>query len=887
MSINTFLDPEIEIDKREVRLLGLAFLFLLAVSFSIAIAASVRENDWLISIESVRHFIILPVWAIGIFTIVRSLRRYFPSRDPYLLPVAALLSGWGMLTIWRLDPIFGARQLVWFLLALTLLFFILRTKPDLNWLREYRYLWLSAGVILLASTLIFGTNPSGAEPRLWLGCCGIYFQPSEPLRLLLIVFLASYFADRMVFRWIDKRPSLFSSLAPLLVVWAFSISFLFIQRDLGTMTLFIFLLAVLLYIASSRWEVLLAAGLFTLAGSAAGFFFLDIIRTRFDAWINPWLDSIGGSYQIVQSLIALAAGGIIGRGPGNGSPGIVPAAHTDFIFSAITEEWGMLGALGMIALFAIFVARGLKIASCLHSPFDKLLAAGIAVAIGLQTIMIIGGVIRFLPMTGITVPFVSYGGSSLITSFVALGLLLVLSNRASRIAESSRPLLVTQAFFSIAWASLAIMVAWWTIVRGPDLVARFDNPRRAIAERYSRRGSILDSRGEILAESDDIRGSYQRTVLSGSYSSVVGYHSAFYGQTGIEASMDDFLRGNTGFDPLQLATSTFLRGYPPYGLDVRLTLNAQLQISVAQLMQGSRGAVVVLDSMNGRILALVSSPSFDPNTLADDWETLIARQDAPLLNRASQSQYQPGMLLSPLLVALAADQELVDINAPSDIQLEPVIFQGQQFDCSQSPPLTKTATLGNAVRYGCPGPIVELAELLGGEWIQDALATLNFYQAVKIGIESTKPADLDPIQNGTAAQLAAIGQGDLTVTPLQVARAYAALFNQGILPVLELVRSYQNADGDWVALAGDESPHAILSAEATQIVVTAAKEHQELIRSFGYLASAGPIGGKIAWYLASDRQNRLVVIVLESDSIDRAETIGLAVLQHLNSPTAP
>lgn len=885
MSINTFLEPDSEIDKREVQLLGLAFFFLLAVAFSIAIAASVRENSWLISIESLQHFIILPVWAIGTFTIVRSLRRFFPRRDPYLLPVAAFLSGWGMLAIWRLDPVFGVRQLVWFSFALTLLFFILRTKPDLKWLREYRYLWLSAGVILLASTLIFGTNPSADEPRLWLGCCGIYFQPSEPLRLLLIVFLASYFADRMVFRWIAKRPSLFTSLAPLLVVWAFSLSFLFIQRDLGTMTLFIFLLAVLLYIASSRWEVLLAAGLFTLAGSTAGFFFLDIIRTRFEAWINPWVDPIGGSYQIVQSLIALGAGGVFGRGPGNGSPSIVPAAHTDFIFSAIAEEWGMLGALGMIALFAIFVARGLKIAAYLQTPFDKLLAAGIAVAIGLQTIMIIGGVIRFLPMTGITVPFVSYGGSSLITSFVALGLLLVLSNRTSRKAESSRPLLVTQAGFSIAWASLAIIVAWWAIYRGPNLVTRSDNPRRAISERYSRRGSILDSNGQILAESDSVRGSHQRTVLANSYSSVVGYHSAFYGQTGIERSMDEFLRGNLGFDALNFAINSFLRGYPPHGLDVRLTLNAELQVSVAELMQGSPGALVLLDSSNGHILALVSSPSFDPNTLTEDWEALIAREDAPLLNRASQSQYQPGMLLTPLLVALAADQELIDIHALSTSTFEPINIQGQQIGCSRIPPAATIANLRNAVRYGCPGPIAEVAEGLGGEWILDALASFNFHQAVEIGIDSAQAVDLDPLLAGTATQLAAIGQGDLTVTPLQVARAYAALINQGIIPVLELVDSYQNADGDWVVLTDDESPHVVLSAEVAQIVLTAAEEYQDGIRGFSYLASAGPIGGQIAWFLASDLHGRLVVAVLESDSLDKAETIGLAALNLLTAST--
>jgi cell division protein FtsW (lipid II flippase) len=325
---------------------------------------------------------------------------------------------------------------VWLFVGAAAMVAVLNLPGDLRWLRRYKYTWLLGGLALTAGTLVFGVNPSGYGERLWLGCCGLYLQPAEILKLLLVAFLAAYLADR--------RESLFGSdgrregvsrstlayFLPMLVMWGFSIVILISQRDLGMSSLFFAAFLVMLYLASGRpMFVLLGLGLLAGAGGI-GYALFGVVRARVDTWLNPWADPSGTSYQIVQSLIAVAAGGLAGRGPGLGAPTLIPVAHSDFILAALAEEWGLAGVLAALGLLAVFVLRGFHIALCARGAFQQLLAAGLAAVVGVQALLIIGGVLSLLPLTGVTLPFVSYGGSSLVANFVALGLLLRMSASA-------------------------------------------------------------------------------------------------------------------------------------------------------------------------------------------------------------------------------------------------------------------------------------------------------------------------------------------------------------------------------------------------------------------------------------------------------------------------
>ena len=345
------------------RLLVVASVFLGFYALGLTLAPAARARSWEVDYRW-NHWLGYLTWLILIILVDRLIKRNLPNRDPYLLPVAALLSGWGLMTIWRLYPDFGLRQTMWFAIAMVLFAAALRLPENLEFLRRYKYVFLTGGLLLTGLTLLFGTNPaSNVGPNLWLGCCGVYFQPSEPLKLLLIIYLSAYLADKQPWTWIsssgsrkndagskgihrDQPRSLSNALpllVPILIMTGLTLLLLLVQRDLGTATIFVFLFTVIVYLATGRKLILfMSAALLFLAGISSYFLF-DVVQLRIDAWFNPWLDPSGRSYQIVQSLLAIAHGGIGGRGPGMGSPTLVPISHSDFIFSAIVEESGLGG----------------------------------------------------------------------------------------------------------------------------------------------------------------------------------------------------------------------------------------------------------------------------------------------------------------------------------------------------------------------------------------------------------------------------------------------------------------------------------------------------------------------------------------------------------------
>jgi cell division protein FtsW (lipid II flippase) len=369
------------------------------------------------------------VWSVALAGAWLALRRWRPDHDPLLLPITGLLTGLGLIMVARLAPAFATRQAIWSLLGLGAMLAVGLGLRDMRWLRRYRYTWLFAGLALLALTLVFGVNPAGTGSQLWLGLGGLYFQPSELLKLLMVVFLASYFAQ--------KRPMLTEGgyrvgrlrlpplpyLGPVLLMWGFSLVLLIWQRDLGAAWLFFGVFLVMLYATVGQvGYVVLGLGLFG-AGGTLGYRLFEHVRLRVDIWRNPWAEASGRAFQIVQSLLAFAAGGLLGEGIGQGSPTFIPVVHSDFVFSAIGEELGLLGTLGVVALFALLVARAGRIALTAKTAFRQLLAFGLAALVGLQALTIMAGSLKLVPLTGVTLPFVSYGGSSLVTSFTLVGLL--------------------------------------------------------------------------------------------------------------------------------------------------------------------------------------------------------------------------------------------------------------------------------------------------------------------------------------------------------------------------------------------------------------------------------------------------------------------------------
>lgn len=386
----------------------------------------------------------LTMWILCSLLGLWTLETRLPNRDPLLFPLAMLLTGWGLIAIDRLSEgyiyNFANRQTLWMTLGVVLMLITAIRPEPLRWMREYRYLTLIVGLLLLISTIIFGTNPTGSPfaPQLWLGFGQVFFQPSELLKIILVGFLASYLAEQypaLRAEGLDIPENSLLSLSPrilgpVLLMWALCIVILVWQRDLGTATLFFGVFVILLYVASSNLLVIAGGLLLTVIAGTAGYLLFAVVQLRINIWLDPWSQADGSAYQLVQSLLAFAAGGVFGQGIGQGDPTYIPVVHSDFVFAAIAEEWGLLGIVVISATILTIVMRGLRISVLQQDrPFFALVAVGLSSLIGIQSLLIMGGTLRVVPLTGVTLPFVSYGGSSLVVNFIILGLLLRLSQR--------------------------------------------------------------------------------------------------------------------------------------------------------------------------------------------------------------------------------------------------------------------------------------------------------------------------------------------------------------------------------------------------------------------------------------------------------------------------
>lgn len=696
------------------RLLQYAGIFLFIQSIILTLSPVVRERTWDVDYRF-SHWLGFFTWAVLIFFANKVIQKKYPEADAYIFPSAALLSGWGLITIWRLDEYFGARQTIWFAVSMLVFMLAIHFLPNIFFLRKYKYIFLTGGLIITALTLIFGTNPLGFGPRLWLGFYGIYFQPSEPLKILLVIYLSAYLADRASLQLFS-----FPLLVPTLAVTGLALLLLIVQRDLGTASIFICIFTIFIYLATGKKRILITAVASLALALLIGYFLIDVIHVRVVGWLNPWDDPTGNSYQIIQSLLAVANGGTIGRGLGIGSPLLVPVSISDFIYAAIAEETGLIGTLCLVLLIWLILARGLIISLKAPDRFRRYLASGIVAYLGIQSLLIIGGNIRLLPLTGVTLPFVSYGGSSLLTSFIALFILLHISNTEDdepALLENPQPYSVLAGILAFGLLACAMVTSYWSIIRAPDLLTRTDNPRRAIADRYVPRGELVDVNNQpinITEKEDDI---YIRKYIYPDLAPVTGYTHPVYGQAGLESSLDDYLRGLQGNPASLILWDQLLYGTPPAGLDVRLSIDLSLQAQADQLLSGHHGAILLMNAETGEILVMASHPTYDPNNLDEDGEALSNNQNAPLLNRATQGLYPIGNILLPLIRARFGERQPTEselqnfyneiglyespaINIPLDIDEEKLRFSPLQVT------LASTSLSNNGI---IPSPRIAIA----------------------------------------------------------------------------------------------------------------------------------------------------------------------------------
>jgi cell division protein FtsW (lipid II flippase)/cell division protein FtsI/penicillin-binding protein 2 len=756
-------------------------------------------------------------------------RRFAPGADPALLPLAAVLCGLGLAVLTRLDAADGGSlapaQALWLLAGIAALVATLVLVPSLERLARFKYSIMLLALTLLLLPAVVGREINGA--RLWIRFAGLSFQPAEVAKILMVLFLAAYLAEnrevlsvstkRILRMWLPPA----RQLGPLVVMWAVSLVVLVAEKDLGSSLLFFGIFLAMVYVATGRPAYVLAGALMFAAGAVGAYVLFAHVRARIGVWIDPFADAQGKGYQLVQSLFSLAAGGVTGTGLARGVPDRIPYVATDFIFSAIGEELGLLGGVAVVTAYLALCMRGLATAIRSRSDMAALTAAGLVASLGLQTFVIVGGVTRLIPLTGITLPFVSYGGSSILSNFILLGLLMRAGDDAP--AGSVEPvsigntgvlgrLALSRRLTRVAWmvaaltGALVANLTYLQVIAAPALTADPRNTRNLEKEMRSERGAILTRDGAVLASSVPAAGLYRRTYPSGRLAAhVIGYYSARYGRAGLEGALNDTLAGHRDFATFADAMDEAL-GRPVPGSDAVLTIDSRIQRAAESALAGRRGACVVLDPRTGAVLALASSPSYDPASVDARWAELSGSSgEAPLVDRAIASLYPPGSTFKIVTLTGALSSKTA---GPSTVYPAPPVleigggkvtnFEGSGYGSS---------TLAKATASSINTVFAQVAVQLGAERLVQ--------QARAYGLDSPVPFELavrpslmpapelmtkwETAWAGVGQPVGASAVKGPVVTPLQMALISSGVANGGIVMRPYLLARTQDASGKTIA----------------------------------------------------------------------------------------
>ena len=423
---------------------------LLLIAFAVGVTAAAYAGVGLaelgrIPAELPLHIAGMAALGLGLHLITR---WRAPYADPVIVPIALLLNGLGVVMIYRLDLAegrtlvdgFASRQVLGAAVGVLAAALVLLVVRDHRLLRKRTYTALAAGLVLLALPLVPGLGLQINGARIWIDLGITTFQPAELAKVALTIFFAGYLVtnrDTLSLvgpKVLGLRLPRVRDLGPLLLAWAASVGVLVFERDLGTSLLFFGIFVALLYVATERVSWIVLGLLLFVGGAVIAWRLFGHVQNRVGIWLDPFDPATvsGGSFQLVQGLYGMAAGGLLGTGLGRGSPDIVPFAENDFIFAAIGEELGLAGLFAVILLYLVFVQRGLRTAVGVRDGFGKLLAAGLAFSLALQVFVVAGGVTRVIPLTGLTMPFLAYGGSALVSNWIIVGLLLRISDLARR-----------------------------------------------------------------------------------------------------------------------------------------------------------------------------------------------------------------------------------------------------------------------------------------------------------------------------------------------------------------------------------------------------------------------------------------------------------------------
>ena len=773
-----------------------------------------------------------------------AVRKWAPNADPALLPLTLVLSGTGIVFVMRLAPAVALRQVLWLAVGILCLVAVLAFVRRAENLTAYKYTFGIAAVLLLLSPLVpfVGTEINGS--RIWLTLGPLSFQPGELAKVAIIIFLAGYLAQNRtqlsVFtgRIGRLRVPDAATLLPMLLMWGLAVLVVIFEKDLGSALMFFCVFLTMLYVASGRKLYLVIAGVLAAAAAVFLYFGFSHVQVRVATWLDPFADPLDSGYQLCQTFYTLADGGLVGAGIGQGLCDLIPVVESDFIFAAIAEECGLLGAAGILVCYVCFAIRGFATAARSRTDVAALMSTGLTAVVVLQAFIIVAGVTRLIPLTGITLPFISQGGSSLVANFIAVGLLLVCGNDGADLSKEmanaggsgshadaqsplgrvalGRRLTDTLICIGILFAVLLANLTSIMTVRAEGIHERPYNNHTVLAAQRVQRGDILTSDGVVLATSireDD--GTYTRTYPEGGFAAhVVGYYSLRYGTAGLEGAENEYLAGTKGYSSWSEALAT-LSGSGRTGDTLTLTLDSRVQAAAEAALGGYAGACVVMTT-DGAILGMASAPTFDPGDVAAILDDPDAYAGSPLFNRAIQALYAPGSTFKLVTLATVLEAGLYtetdEFEAPATIEIggaDIVNFEHEDYG---------TVTLARATELSANTVYGQVGAAMGPRTL--VLGAKNFLFGADIPFELDVATSLMPDPNEmtlweTAWAAAGEPVGEHTspagpqTTVLEVALIGCAFANGGEIPAPYIIAQITDADGNTV---DSTVPHTLKQA---------------------------------------------------------------------------
>ena len=753
-----------------------------------------------------------------------AVRFLAPGADPAILPIVFVLSGIGITFVTRLAPDMAMSQLIYLFIGVALMVVTLAVVKNLEAVKRYKYTLGIIGVVLLLLPMFVGTEINGS--KLWITIGSFSIQPGEFAKIFIVLFIAGYLSENREMLSISNREILgfkvprLRLLLPLFLIWGLCLLVVVFERDLGSAVLFYTIFLVMLYVATGRISYIVIGLVLLLIGGYAAYSLLDHVQVRFEIWLDPFADAQGDGYQLVQSLYSLADGGLFGVGIGKGMADSIPVVESDFIFSAIGEEMGLLGASAVLILYMLFAIRGFTTAARAKSDLAAFSAAGLTTSISFQAFLIVGGVTRLIPLTGVTLPFMSQGGSSLLSSFIVVGLLLragdeatgreteltgtgvavatdgaeggvsgsgtrfftgrsttqtggsharpgsSLHRRALETPESgvlgrvalAKRLTRTVFFFTALFAVLIGNLTYIQVFKAEDYQNMDGNNHTIAKSAYIQRGSIITSDGVTLAESlEQEDGTYVRSYPNGSLAAnVVGYTSTTYGNSGIEETMNDTLTGTEDYSTWKAAISS-LAGVSQPGNSVQLTIDSRIQSAAEEALDGLTGAIVVLDPRTGAVLAWATSPSYD-NTDIDATMAAIDAGDTSmsLYDRATQALYAPGSTFKVITLSAALESGTATLDTTYSSPASIEIGNAEITNASDAN--YGTQSLLDAFRVSANTVFAQVAVDVGAETLVDAATAFGYGQSLGQDFSTTASIMADPDEM-TTWELAWAGAG--------------------------------------------------------------------------------------------------------------------------------